>query len=667
MQYRKEIDGLRAIAVLPVILFHAGFSGFTGGYIGVDIFFVISGYLITSIILEEITNNQFSIIRFYERRARRILPALSIVLVFTSIAAFIFMPADLLKDYSQSLASVATFTSNIFFYLKSGYFSTASDEKPLLHTWSLAVEEQYYIFFPVMIYSLWFIGKKRLANLIILLSLASLIYSQYLSKIGSVNANFYLIFSRAWELFLGSLIAFFSLKTSLSSTKNWKKEILGVLGLLLITFSITYYDKHTPFPSFYALVPVIGSGLIITFSDKNTFVGQLLAHRFLVAIGVISYSLYLWHQPLLAFLRLKTVGEPTIEMLIFAIALTFIFSILSYRFVEKPFRNKNFLSRKRVFQYSLLSTVFALCIGISGHLAEGFSNRFKEQQLTETIAYSPKREECHTEGTNYLKPKDACRYFGKNITWASFGDSHTVEPAYALARLIEKKQEGLLHLSFSGCPPALQFDVKRPGCSQWVREALAYLESNSNIKNVLLGFRYSIFLFGSQLNAYPELPDITPYHRLVESEKNSAINDIRETYWHSFTEIVTRLLDSGKKVYVLYPIPELPIHISKAVTPLSIFSHQTMLNLSDSTAADYYFKRNHFILEKLDSLEYGGLLQAIKSFEILCNSDYCPAVSDGKALYFDDNHLSISGATKLINNSLIAEPEKPVERVLSRP
>ena len=176
MKYRKEIDGLRAVAVLPVILFHGGFSVFSGGYIGVDIFFVISGYLITSIILDEKTNNIFSIISFYERRARRILPALSIVLFFTTIAAFILMPANLLTSYSKSLFSVATFSSNVFFFLTSGYFSTAADEKPLLHTWSLAVEEQYYIFFPIIVSALWYLGKTRLIYIISAICFISLMW-----------------------------------------------------------------------------------------------------------------------------------------------------------------------------------------------------------------------------------------------------------------------------------------------------------------------------------------------------------------------------------------------------------------------------------------------------------------------------------------------------------
>ncbi|TVO74821.1 acyltransferase family protein [Sedimenticola selenatireducens] len=544
MQYRKEIDGLRAIAVLPVILFHGDFSGFSGGYIGVDIFFVISGYLITSIIVAEISKQQFSLINFYERRARRILPALSLVLLFTTIAAFILMPADLLKSYSQSLVSVATFSSNIFFYLTSGYFSTVSDEKPLLHTWSLAVEEQYYIFFPILLMLLWSAGKKNIISILVVISLISLFLSQYLSTKGWVDENFYLIFSRAWELLFGSLVAFMNLKTI--STTKLTREIIGLLGLLLILVSILFFDAQTPFPSFFTLTPVLGTCFIIIFGKSDTFVGRFLSTRLFVSVGLISYSLYLWHQPLFAFLRLKTIGEPSTPMLVSAIIATFILSYLSYRFIEKPFRSKTSFNRKAIFQYSAASIILVLSVGLSGHLYQGFQGRFANNIYTETIQPSPKRKECHTKGADYLSPDVSCRYFENNVTWASFGDSHIVEPTYALSKILEQDGKGLLHLSFSGCPPALLFEVKQPGCSKWIKESLVYLETNDSIKNIILGFRHSAYLFGDQLDSYPGLPNENPNNLFSESFRSSTAEGAREIYWESFFGIITRLLKSGK-------------------------------------------------------------------------------------------------------------------------
>lgn len=647
MQYRKEIDGLRAIAVLPVILFHGDIGSFNGGYIGVDVFFVISGFLITSIILEDIKNNTFSVLGFYERRARRILPALSIVLLFTTFAAYLLMPAPLLKLYSQSVVSVSVFASNVFFYLTSGYFSTAADEKPLLHTWSLAVEEQYYIFFPVMLTLLWSLGKKWVISVLSLLIVISLLFAQYLSLTHAVDANFYLIFSRAWELLLGSAVAFMALD-KLSCTQ-WQRELSGFIGISMIVYAIFFFDAQTPFPSVYTLIPVLGTCLIIIFSDANSLVGRFLGMKVLVFIGLISYSLYLWHQPLFAFLRLKTIGTPADYMFLLAIVCTFVFSFFSWKYIEKPFRNKAAFSRAAIFKYSATSIAVFFVIGLAGHFYEGFEQRFKVSSYADSIQRSPKREACHTEGLDYLPPASACRYFGNNISWAIFGDSHTVEPGYALAQKLQPHDIGLLHLSFSDCPPALNFEVSEPGCSRWTNESLAYLEHNPSIKHVLIAYRYSYYLFGNHINDYPELPDIDPSRHFTSEFRNSAAGDSREIYWQSLQQIIVRLMRAGKTVYVMYPVPELPININKGVMPFSVFAMATVLDLEKATSARYYFDRHAYIINKLDSLPYGKNLYAIKPFDIICDGNACPAAKEGKAFYFDDDHLS------LVGSALIAE------------
>ena len=647
---RKEIDGLRAIAILPVILFHAGIKTFSGGYIGVDVFFVISGYLITSIILEEKNKNNFSIINFYERRARRILPALSSVLLFSTFAAFLLMPADFLKSYSQSLISVTTFVSNIYFYFTTGYFSNLADEKPLLHTWSLAVEEQYYLIFPIMIAVFWSLRRKRLIFLIAASAAASLLLSEFLSS-RKPNVNFYLIFSRSWELLFGSLIAFITLNKL--SIKKSQRELIGFLGLLMIFYSIFFFDKHTRFPSFYTLFPVIGTCLIIVFSDSNTRVGRFLSNKFFVFIGLISYSLYLWHQPMLAFMWLKNIEKPSIPMLAGIIGLTFALAYVSWKYIETPFRDKKRFSKNYIFKFSIASIITFLIVGLVTNYNNGFAQRFELSNYAATIEISPFRDDCHTghaENGDYLKPENACRYFGHNITWAVFGDSHTIEPAYALAKQLENYDMGLLHLSFAGCPPALLFDIYNPGCSNWTKEALNYLEMQQNIKNVLLGYRYSEFLFGDIIKSYPELPHKNPANLFTVSYRNLSSEDLQELYFKSFSEVVSRLLNAGKNVYVMYPIPELPVHISKAVHPFSVFGNKPMLDLSKISTVEFYYKRNRFIINKLDSLPYGEALHAIKPLEILCDKEYCHAIMGDKALYSDDNHLSISGATLIAEN-----------------
>jgi hypothetical protein len=407
-----------------------------------------------------------------------------------------------------------------------------------------------------------------------------------------------------------------------------KTEILNILGIAMIVYSIVSFDDKTPYPGLYTLIPVLGTCLIIVFTDAKSFVGRILSHKILIFVGLISYSLYLWHQPLFAFLRLKSIGEPSTYLFTVAIAITFILAYLTWKYVERPFRNKVNFSRASICQSAVASIAIFISIGLAGHFYKGFESRFNMPSYTDSITFSPKRDECHTAGENYLRPREACKYFGENITWASFGDSHTIEPAYALAKRLERNNEGLVHLSFSGCPPALLFEVRVPGCRKWIKESLSYLENNKNVKNILLGFRYSSFLYGE-------------LSRQLDAEA------AREMYWMSFEAIVSTLIETGKNVYILYPIPELPVSISKAVTPFSVLGNTTMLDLEKTISAQDYFRGNDFIIKKLDSLPYSEKLHAIKPFEIMCDENFCPAVKGGNALYFDDNHLSVAGSMLL--------------------
>jgi len=292
MNYRAEIDGLRALAVLPVILFHAGFELFGGGFVGVDVFFVISGYLSTTILIEDIESDRFSLLSFYERRARRILPALFFILMLCTLFAWLWMLPKQMTDFSLSLIAVALFGSNILFWQESGYFAAASEEKPLLHTWSLAVEEQYYLLFPLFLLFALRFGKNKVFWTIVIFASFSLAMSEWGWR-NKPEANFYLAPTRAWELFAGSIAAFTLLKRGLRSS-----NFLSMLGLVAICFAIFVYDENTPFPSVYAFVPVVGVVLLILFAGKDTLAAKLLSTRIMVGIGLISYSAYLWHQPL---------------------------------------------------------------------------------------------------------------------------------------------------------------------------------------------------------------------------------------------------------------------------------------------------------------------------------------------------------------------------------
>ena len=358
MKYRTEIDGLRALAVVPVILFHAGFDLFSGGFIGVDVFFVISGYLITTILIEDIEHKRFSILSFYERRARRILPALFFVMLICIPFAWMWMLPSQMKDFSQSLVAVSLFASNILFWRESGYFGPAVEKKPLIHTWSLAVEEQYYVLFPIFLILAWRFGKNRVFWMIVVMAAISLLLSEWGWR-NKASANFYLAPTRAWELFAGSIAAFIVQKQGVR-----KNNFLALLGLSAIIFSTFAYDKSTPFPSVYTLVPVLGAFLLILFAEKETLTAKLLGTKVFVSIGLISYSAYLWHQPLFAFARIRMFDQPSLLLMLVLSMSSLLLAYLSWKYIEQKFRVRKCLSSKSILRLSFIILMGFITFGL---------------------------------------------------------------------------------------------------------------------------------------------------------------------------------------------------------------------------------------------------------------------------------------------------------------
>lgn len=383
MKYRAEIDGLRALAVIPVILFHAGFDWISGGFVGVDIFFVISGYLITTILIEDIEKNRFSFSNFYERRARRILPALLLVILFTIMFAWVIMNPIDLRSFGNALIGVATFSSNIVFWKTEGYFSESSELNPLIHTWSLAVEEQYYVLFPVFLILCWRLGKNYVFWIVVALACLSLALSEWGWR-NNTTANFYLAPTRAWELLAGSAAAFIIQKRGLKSN-----ELLSSIGLLSIVFSLFFYDESIPFPSVYALLPVMGVVLLILFADKDTFSAKILSSKLFVGVGLISYSAYLWHQPLFAFTRihLKVIDLPLYLSIIITL-LTLALAYFSWKYVEGPFRNRSFLKTKTILLTSVVLLVSVGCMGVlTKKASDGYEYILAERLATADYVY----------------------------------------------------------------------------------------------------------------------------------------------------------------------------------------------------------------------------------------------------------------------------------------
>ena len=474
MNYRREIDGLRAIAVLPVILFHAGFQTFSGGFVGVDVFFVISGYLITSIILAEKQAGTFTLISFYERRARRILPALFVVMAACLPFAWLWLLPHDMKSFTTSLAAVVFFISNIFFKKQSGYFDSAADLKPLLHTWSLAVEEQYYLFFPLFLIITWHLGKRWIVALLTAISIVSLGLAHW-GSIADPTATFYLLPTRSWELLMGALIAFYFFTKRKIQPPNLISELWSFIGLLSLTYSVFIFDNKTPFPSLYTLAPTIGTALIILFASSTTLVGRLLGTNFFVSIGLISYSAYLWHQPMLAFARHAYQGESTQVLLAVLAAASFVFAYFSWRYIETPLRDKKLFSRKYIFSISLIGVISFFAISLAGHFTNGFISRIPENQQRLIFYEDSKYKESlfkniYRMGICLLEPEQNSHAFGKAcqaiksedsvLIW---GDSHAAALSYGLGKLFPN----ITQYNSSGCPPIKDAVVDwRPNCKE---------------------------------------------------------------------------------------------------------------------------------------------------------------------------------------------------------
>jgi len=477
----REIDGLRAFAVLPVILFHAGFQTFSGGFVGVDVFFVISGYLITIIILAELEQGSFSIINFYERRARRILPALFIVMFACLPFAWLWlMPFDM-KNFSQSVVAVSVFASNIQFWRTSNYFETAAELKPLLHTWSLAVEEQYYFFFPIFLIVTWRFGKLVILSSLGILFLVSLGIAQYLA-IGKSAGAFYLLPTRGWELLVGAFIAFF-----ISSNINIKpsrvvNELFSAVGFALIAFAVFAFDKQTPFPSLYTLVPTIGTALIILSASQTTYVGKLLGNKLFVGIGLISYSAYLWHQPLFAFARHRSIEDPSKLHFLGLAILSVLLAYLSWKYVETPFRDKNRINRRKIFQFGAAGSVLFISLGLAGHFSNGFKVRF-DGALGEFLTHFENtppavipeafRYQCDFYDLSKLGSGNLTNLPKENIPEQCFirdvkfqksifvwGDSHAQMLYPGLKRVMPSDWQ-ILQVATSGCEPRLDASENR--------------------------------------------------------------------------------------------------------------------------------------------------------------------------------------------------------------
>ncbi len=647
LTYRTEIDGLRALAVIPVILFHAGFPGFSGGFVGVDVFFVISGYLITSIILREISVQDFSLMGFYERRARRILPALFTVVFSTSILSWVVLFPAHLENFGESVMATMLFSSNILFWQDGGYFGTANELKPLLHTWSLAVEEQFYIFYPLGLLLFWRFGRASVLVFIVFVALASFLLSDWASA-HYLKANFFLLPTRAWELFIGALVAFWIQKVPL--IRFVFTETGAIVGILLILAAVLLFDHDTPFPGRYAILPVLGTALFIRCATSTTHMGRLMGIRPIVFIGLISYSAYLWHQPLFALTRLASMDKPSLIIMVMLIVLTFFLAWLSWRFIETPFRRKSLVSSKAILVGSVSGAVALLIAGGVLVHSRGFSARFDDITL-DLISTSEEngrgRNGCIPRSS---MPDDGCVFNeGLDKSAILWGDSHGMALAEQLASELKKNDISLETLNSSGCTPVLYYErPARPGCESANLKAFGYLKSNHAPDTVILSSRWDFFFEGTVFNNLEGGVDHAAPISLRNLRDQQATLSQPEWMRIAFVDTIKELLKLGKSIVIVGMVPEAGWNVPRQLALMRRWGVKRETPLS--TRYDAFLERNERFRTAVSQLESHTRVRVVFPDSLFCSSGdngRCLLELDGKALYRDNNHLSYFGASLL--------------------
>ena len=623
MDYRREIDGLRALAVVPVILFHAGFQTFSGGFVGVDVFFVISGYLITTIILFELEQGKFSIINFYERRARRILPALFFVmLACLPFAWFWLLPSDM-KVFSKSLVAVSLFSSNILFWLESGYFATASELKPLLHTWSLAVEEQYYVFFPLFLMLFWRLGKRWILGLLGLLFLASLGLAQW-AAYAKPAAAFFLLPTRGWELLIGAFAAFYFSNRNRKDFSRGLSEVGGWLGVVLIFYAVFTYSKDTPFPGFYALVPTVGTVLIILFATQQTTVGKFVGNKAFVSIGLISYSAYLWHQPLFAFARHIGFGDNKDYIFEFLSMASLLLAVITWRFVESPFRDKRLIVRSVILYCSISLTILFMTIGYIGYKLNGDFGRFSNDEryplfLERMRGNFGLDKDCEKK----VKDADNCRTSSQPeiLLW---GDSYAMHLAQGF--IASNPSIKLIQSTVSQCAPII---------------GLAPATAIYGAQNCIAG---NDFIF-ELIRRYPSIKYVvlgSPSYQLNggtrEARDGTKFVDDDLAYDY-FIKTLDKIRMLGLTPIIFSPPPQSGSDIGLCLL------HAEMHNINKSRC-DFHLS----LTERTQGVVRNALRRIGKDYKVIwlddgiCSNGLCKSSFDNNFLYRDKGHLSYEGS-----------------------
>lgn len=642
LKYRPDIDGLRTLAVVPVVLFHAGATWIPGGFVGVDIFFVISGYLITSIIMRELQSGEFSFLRFYERRIRRIIPALLVVVLATVVSAgFISLP-DQLEGTAKSAIAAMLSVSNIWFWTQSGYFSTSAEFMPLLHTWSLAVEEQFYFTFPLLLVALTRIGLSPRIMLTVAI-VPAYAFSLWMSA-AMPSAAFYLLPARAWELGLGAALAagvFPHIRLRAA------RELISIAGIFLIIFGLFYIDQSMLFPGWVALLPCVGAAMVIHSAEEGGLAHRLLSSRPVVFIGLISYSLYLWHWPILTWLRLASADlHLPLSTAAIGVALSLVLAVLSWRFIEKPFRSRTGeasipLGRGIKVLASASAAIAAVCIVLI--VRGGFPERLGNE-ARQLLAGSTDTE--HFQVCPQGVSQKACT-FGKSdapVRVALIGDSHTPVLRKALEPIADQLDGQGVVWWHSACPLLegswIENDGYRSACLSFKEQVFDEVRRLRDLDLVILAGSW-VRQAGINGSGWP----------LVDSESAEGTHE-------ESRRVLARSLGRTLEIFAQMEVPVLIL----GAAPGAGFDVPRTLALAALNGVSKphrlpaeAFRQANEITDRLisDTLREHRHAVYIPVWDVFCPDDFCAVTSDDHPLYSDSGHLSGRGATEFLGPELV--------------
>jgi peptidoglycan/LPS O-acetylase OafA/YrhL len=655
VRYRPEIDGLRAVSVFSVVLFHANltvfeYKLFPAGYFGVDIFFVISGYLIGAIVLQDLQRNNFSFSRFYIGRARRILPALLLVMATCIPFAWLLLLPHQYEGFCKSLLATLAFGSNILFWRQAGYFAEPSQLEPLLHTWTLGVEEQYYLLFPLALVVCWRYFRWAFYPLLIIgvvLSFGTVLWARQ----DQLIASFFLLPTRLWEFLVGFFIAAVAPK-GLSSEWGPVASVIPTLGLTLIIFAVTCFDERTVHPGWPTLMPVVGAGLIILFGGRGDAASKLLSLKWMVGIGLISYSLYLWHHPVFSFTYAYQIGAVSDLQKLGLLLATLALAYISTRLVEQPFREAATVPLFLFGVFVCVGVMLMILIGLHGILTSGAPDRYEGLPGIAThvddydSGYMIGDKNCYlspcilgdqfVEPTLVLKGNSHAGVLVRGLNEALMGNNIS---AHVLAG-------GGVHIADNRFPtyyePAERFNR--------LIDAHNRIMNDSKIEYVILSSRMTHGVLGTGFdNQEGGVEHLGGWRAHLPQESQHVLTIFREG--------IEDLLSRDKKVVIVYPIPEVGWRVPQ--TLVKKLRHGDWTPLTTSYAL--YKERNRAVIEMLDSLGERDDLIRVYPDRIFCDTyvqNRCATHNDNVIFYFDSDHLSDQGARLVVAEVLEKMGEK---------